>query len=121
MPENVGNDNAAARAMDLVVAWCDDQLNRQGCTSISPGDQKPAGLSLRPLHVAILKVLAESEHVLMNQEDIAVAVHRSRTAIVKPLADLRIAGLVQRPHGERKGEAITEDGRSFLARVENRP
>jgi DNA-binding MarR family transcriptional regulator len=84
---------------------------------ITAEDQQPGCAALRPLEVEILAVLAESEHVLMCQEDIAAAVHRTRTAIVQPLANLRSAGLVQRPRGERAGEAITDKGKRVFADV----
>lgn len=73
----------------------------------APSDGSP---TLTKEHHAILTVLAESPHAVMLQVDIAAAVQRSVGATRARLTELREHGLVHRPLGERKGEAITPQG-----------
>ena len=63
----------------------------------------------------ILEALAESPHETMRQVEIATAGGYSKHATRQALLRLRDMGLVRRPRGERGGEALTTEGRAFLA------
>jgi len=86
-----------------------------------PGDRKapleqrnaPA-LVLQPNDVKILRALAKAGTTL-DQYAIETNAELSKPTIIGHLKQLRAAGLTHRPHGERKGEAITDAGRKALA------
>ena len=70
-------------------------------------------LGLTSDHVQILQFLAQ-QRVLAKQSEIEIAVQRCRKTVGKRLRELRSYGLVDRPKGQRTGEAITEAGRQIL-------
>ncbi len=62
----------------------------------------------------ILGVLEEHHPLCVKQFDIAEALRLSRPTVRNRLNRLRTLGLTHHPNGERKGETITERGRSVF-------
>jgi DNA-binding MarR family transcriptional regulator len=82
-----------------------------------PEAEKPAGdVSLTPEGMTILETLARENAMTVTQEDLADATKLSLPTVRKALKYLREHDLTNRPHGPRKGDAITEAGRAILAR-----
>jgi DNA-binding MarR family transcriptional regulator len=77
----------------------------------------PAPLALVPQQLKILQALQQVAPRTLSQEALAGATDLSEKTIRRWLQTLEKAGLVHRPHGPRKGYAITPEGATLLARV----
>ncbi len=105
----------------LAALWekCRDECEEMGLPKPEDSGDRYDGeddgdLVLHKDSPAILHALANSR-VTMVQANIEVAAELSHATVVKRLGELRTAGFVHRPKGERGGEAITEAGRKVLA------
>ncbi|MBT3202464.1 MAG: DNA-binding response regulator [Phycisphaerales bacterium] len=67
----------------------------------------------RPEH-DILQALGESPHETMLQVDVIAAAGYSKHVTAQALRRLRKVGFVRRPHGPRKGDTLTVEGRAFF-------
>jgi hypothetical protein len=73
---------------------------------------------LKDLHVAILKALDQAHPRGLNQDDIAVLVHRTRGSVSPKLKELYLWGLA-RKDSERGPSVITKAGRKALAKLQD--
>lgn len=110
-PLNVQRPDEAEQAIDLVMNWL-DQIHRPEETrqSASPVSVLP------PLTKVELSILQELDGcpTLLTQTDIEARIPFSRRTIGPALQNLRAHGLVNRPYGPKRGEAITPEGRAAL-------
>jgi DNA-binding MarR family transcriptional regulator len=79
--------------------------------------ESSAPLGLVKEQCLILRALQQAAPQTLSQEALAGATHLSEKTARRWLQILEKAGLVQRPHGQRKGYTITPDGGALLARV----
>jgi len=69
----------------------------------------------------VILYLLEQDDCLRLQQDIAVATDLERKTVGSCLSTLRARGLVHRPGGERKGEALTDLGKQVANQAANHP
>ena len=81
-----------------------------------PVAEQAAGIALTPEAKTILETLAREANMCVTQEALAGETRLSPPTVRKHLDFLRANGLVQRPHGDRKGDAITEAGLTLIGR-----
>ena len=79
-----------------------------------PDESAPSAPPLDYEDVQVLRYLAEMYPLTKSQADIEAGSHVSRRTIGRRLKSLRDRGLTHRPKGERKGDAITDRGRTIL-------
>jgi hypothetical protein len=69
---------------------------------------------LTPVHIAILKALKDAQPKTLTQYNLEQQSRVSRRTLGPCLKQLRDWGLVHRPYGDRKGDAITKKGAAKL-------
>ncbi len=100
-------------------------LTAKNATSFRTQDQRPQQAhehaeedsKLDEDDISILRYLAK-ENICKDQQDIAAGTERSRRTIGPRLQVLRELGLTHRPKGNRGGDAITQEGRGLLERLD---
>jgi hypothetical protein len=92
---------------EIAAVVCRDRAAPTG-----PATPPTAALTavLTPEDTMILKALVEQHPRTMYQEEIAAAARLARGTVRARLTYLRQCGLTHRPHGKKKGEALTPAG-----------
>lgn len=88
-------------------------------TAVEGGDARPpafpSGVPLTADHESILSVLGKTPTKCKTVIDVASAgTIRNRETVGRLLGELAGFGMVDRPHGKRKGYALTDEGRKRL-------
>ena len=95
-----------------ILGYIDGYIVEFGGTM--PGEL--AVISLTPEGKTILETLADEHPMTVTQESLAEATRLSDRTIRNHLPYLRTKGLIDRPFGSRKGEAITAKGLDLIKR-----
>jgi CheY-like chemotaxis protein len=82
-----------------------------------PRTESPAAAHLTKMQLDILEAMAASPAQTLVQVDIIVAGGYGKHATRQCLAELEKIGFVHRPQGDRKGFAVTDEGRDFIKRA----
>ncbi len=80
----------------------------------SPSDDSEPAVQLTKDQIKVLTHLAEIPEECRNRADIAADVEPSESTLKHLLPTLEEMGLIHRPHGPRKGYAITLKGRRLI-------
>lgn len=104
--------NAVRGALDYLRALPPDTGGDQG--GEPPKQAAPGSFTPTESQVNILQALAES-HATIHQVDIVARSGHGADMVKTDLAALEAVGFVTRPHGKRKGYALTDAGRAHLA------
>jgi DNA-binding IscR family transcriptional regulator len=92
------------------VGQCLKALRREAIESMSDGH--PA---LTPDHEAILRAMGTRPTKCWIVSELLGSPSRNRETVGRLLRELKDMGLVHRPHGVKKGYALTEAGRKWLS------
>ena len=94
------------------LKWLDQYLEDFGGTV----PDELTGISLTPEGKTILEALADEHPMTVTQESLVLVTRLSDRTVRKHLSYLRDNKLVNKPHGPRKGDALTAKGLALIKR-----